>query len=127
MGIQEKPNQSFHLIRRLAHSYEFDAVFDKNEIRLSSASLLVLAMPNSLGFNRLGMVVSKKSTPKSVQRSKLKRRIRESFRKAILSTTPGWDIVLMTRPEINSQQDLTGYLQTSFTSLAEKLRSTRKL
>jgi len=122
VGIQEKPNQTFPSICRLAHSYEFDAVFDKNEVRLNSASLLLLAKPNNLGFNRLGMIVSKKSTPKSVQRSKLKRKIRESFRKAVFGSTSGWDIVLMTRSKINSQQDLTGYLQTTFTSLAEKLR-----
>ena len=97
-------------------------MFDKNEVRLNSASLLLLAKPNNLGFNRLGMIVSKKSTPKSVQRSKLKRKIRESFRKAVFGSTSGWDIVLMTRSKINSQQDLTGYLQTTFTSLAEKLR-----
>ena len=97
-------------------------MFDQNEARFSSASLLLLAKPNSLGFNRLGMIVSKKSISKSVQRSKVKRRIRETFRKAVPLSTKGWDIVVMTRPKINSQQDLTGYLKDSFTALAEKLR-----
>ena len=121
MEIEAKPNQRFPLKCRLAFSYEFDAVFDQNETRISSVSLLLLAKPNNLGFNRLGMVVSKKSIPKSVQRSKVKRRIREAFRKTVAVQSTGWDIVVMTRPKIKSQQNLTSYLKDSFTALAEKL------
>ena len=122
MEIQAKSNERFPLECRLAHSYEFDAVFEKNEARFSSTSLLLLAKRNTLGFNRLGMIISKKSVPKSVQRSKVKRRIREIFRKTVSSPESGLDIVVMTRPNIKSQQNLTEYLQDSFTALAEKLR-----
>jgi ribonuclease P protein component len=117
-----KQNQSFPLKYRLAHSYEFDAVFDQNKARVNSTSLLLLAKPNTLGFNRLGMIISKKSVPKSVQRNKVKRRIRETFRKPASISITGWDIVVMTRPNIKFQQDLTSYLQDSFISLAEKIR-----
>ena len=117
-----KQNHSFPLQYRLAHSHEFDAVFDQNKARVNSTSLLLLAKPNTLGFNRLGMIVSKKSIPKSVQRNKVKRRIRETFRKPASISITGWDIVVMTRPNIKFQQDLTSYLQDSFTSLAEKFR-----
>ena len=122
MVTPTKQNQSFPLKYRLAHSYEFDAVFDQNKARVNSTSLLLLAKPNTLGFNRLGMIVSKKSIPKSVNRSKVKRRIRETFRKAVSVSITGWDIVVVTRPKINSQRDLTGYLQDSFTALAEQFR-----
>jgi ribonuclease P protein component len=117
-----KQNQSFPLKYRLARSYEFDAVFDQNKARVNSTSLLLLAKPNTLGFNRLGMIISKKSVPKSVQRNKVKRRIRETFRKPASISITGWDIVVMTRPNIKFQQDLTSYLQDSFISLAEKIR-----
>ena len=106
----------------MAHSYEFDAVFNQNQARFNSASLLLLAKPNTLGFNRLGMVVSTKSIQKSVKRSEVKRRIRETFRKTTSVSITGWDIVVMTRPKINSQKDLTAYLQDSFTALIEKFR-----
>ena len=122
METHPKQNQCFPLKYRLAHSYEFDAVFDQNKARINSASLLLLAKPNSLGFNRLGMIVSKKSIPKSVHRSKVKRHIRETFRKAAPVSITGWDIVVMTRPKINAQQDLSRYLRDSFTSLSEKFR-----
>jgi ribonuclease P protein component len=122
MAIQKQLNQTFPLNHRLAHSYEFDAVLDKNEARISSPSLLLLAKQNNQGFNRLGMIVSKRSIPGSVQRNKVKRGIRETFRKISLEHEFGWDIVLMTRPKINTETDLTGFLQYSFTSLADKLR-----
>ena len=122
MANQPKPNQNFPLKCRLSHSYEFDAVFDKTDARVNTACLLLLAKPNSLGFNRLGMIVSKKGIPKSVQRSKVKRRIRETFRKIAPELELGWDIVVLTRPKIDAEVDLTGYLQNAFRSLAEKLR-----
>jgi ribonuclease P protein component len=119
---QATQSQCFPLKTRLANSHEFDAVFDQNKARISSSSLLLLAKPNTLGFNRLGMIVSKKSIPGSVKRSKVKRRIRETFRKIAPEHELGWDIVVLTRPKINAEVDLTGYLQNSFRSLAEKLR-----
>ena len=97
-------------------------MFDNNEVRINSASFLLLAKQNTRKFNRLGMIVSKKSIPGSVQRNKVKRRIRETFRKIAPEHELGWDIVVMTRPKINAEVDLTGYLQDSFSSLAEKLR-----
>ena len=112
---------------RLAHSNEFDAVFDSNQARISSSSLLLLAKQNSRGFNRLGMIVSKKSIPGAVQRNKVKRRIRETFRKIATEHEQGWDIVVMTRPKINAELDLSGYLQNSFSSLSEKLRHLRTI
>ena len=102
-------------------------MFDTNQARISSASLLLLAKQNTRGFNRLGMIVSKKSIPGAVQRNKVKRRIRETFRKIALEHELGWDIVVMTRPKINAEVDLTGYLQNSFTSLSEKLGHLRKI
>ena len=123
MAKQAEQSQCFSLKHRMANSYEFDTVFDQHKVRINSASLLLLAKPNTLGFNRLGMIVSKKSIPRSVQRSKVKRKIRETFRKAVSVSTTGWDIVVMTRSKINSQKDVTAYLQDSFNALAEKLRS----
>ena len=122
MAKHAKQSECFPLKHRLRNSYEFDAVFDQKKARVNSASLLLLAKPNTLGFNRLGMIVSKKSIPKSVQRSKVKRRIRETFRRAMPVSITGWDIVVMTRPKINYQQDLTSYLQDSFAALAEEFR-----
>ena len=122
MASPTQPNQKFPLGHRLAHSHEFDAVFNENEARISGSSLLFLAKQNNQGFNRLGMIVSKKSIPGSVQRNKVKRQIRENFRKVAPGLEIGWDVVVMTRPKIKAETDLAGLLQQSFMSLAEKLR-----
>jgi ribonuclease P protein component len=122
LATHPSTNKRFPLRCRLADSSEFDSVFENNEARASSTSLLILAKPNNFGFNRLGMIVSKKSIPKSVNRSKVKRKIRETFRNVIFESILGWDIVVMTRTKINFQKDFARELEYSFTSLAEKLR-----
>ena len=122
MAKTAKQNQRFPLKCRIANSYEFDAVFNQHQARINSTALLLIAKPNTLGFNRLGMIVSKKSIHKSVNRSTVKRKIRETFRRAKFRQITSWDIIVMTKQRINLQQDLTSYLQDSFTSLAEKLR-----
>ncbi len=120
--MQKQSGQKYPLSHRLAHSYEFDAVFDEKETRISSSSLLFLAKKNNQGFSRLGMVVSKKSLPGSVQRNKVKRRIREMFRKVTPGYELGWDVVVITRPKIRAEADITGLLLRSFSTLTEKPR-----
>lgn len=59
---------------------EFDRVFRHPDSRLNAGKFLILASQNQLPYNRLGMVISKKNVARSVDRNKLKRLIRESFR-----------------------------------------------
>ena len=75
------PEQSFPTTHRLLHSYEFDAVFNQSDFRVSYREILILAKHNSEGLNRLGMVISKKNFPKAVTRNRVKRTIREVFRR----------------------------------------------
>ncbi|MDA0979447.1 MAG: ribonuclease P protein component [Proteobacteria bacterium] len=75
------PEQSFPTTRRLLHSREFDAVFNQSDYRISHREVLILAKLNTLGTSRLGMVISKKNFPKAVARNRVKRSIREVFRR----------------------------------------------
>ena len=127
MDSQKEANHKFPLSHRLVHSHEFDAVFDNSAARISSSSLLFLAKENNQGFNRLGMIVSKKIVPGSVKRNKFKRRIREAFRRISPLGNRGWDIVVLTRPGINAETELSGLLMQSFESLGEKLTSLGKI
>ena len=122
MEIEGQPDQHFPLSHRLGHSFEFDAVFNNNQARHNSPELLILAKKNNHAFNRLGMVVSKKSIQGSVQRNQIKRHIRETFRKIPLRQPDGWDIVVMTRPKIKEQNNITDFLNSAFHSLIAKLR-----
>jgi ribonuclease P protein component len=95
--------QGFPSCHRLHESREFDAVFKASKYRVSGKEILVLGHDNKLGFSRLGMVVGKKSAAKSVQRSRIKRAIRESFRTLCNQNQnfgheqAGVDIVIVTR------------------------------
>ncbi len=58
--------------------------------------MLLLARENQLSHPRLGLVIGKKSAKLAVQRNRLKRIIRESFRHA-QDALAGWDIVVVAR------------------------------
>ena len=88
--------ERFGRSRRLTRSSEYKAVFESNDYRITSGPLLLLARDNKMPGPRLGLVVGKKAVPTAVQRNRIKRIIRESFRlnqQAIHSA----DIVILAR------------------------------
>lgn len=111
-------SQKFPASHRLLNSSEFNAVFDANEMRLSKPGLLFLAKQNQRGFNRLGMVVGKKNTPRAVDRNTIKRRIRESFRR-VLSEECSVDVVVLTRANALSH-DLGPLLDQGFEQINQQ-------
>lgn len=66
--------------RRLLQTRQYQRVFSEGT-RSAEEGLVVLACPNALGFPRLGMAISRKHLRRSVRRNRLKRLIRESFRR----------------------------------------------
>jgi len=90
---------------RLLKPDDFSRVF-KKPVRSSDRYLTVLAVardPGASGENsfplapRLGLAISKKNTKRAVDRNRLKRIIRESFRQN-LQTLPMIDLVIMAKP-----------------------------
>ena len=55
--------------------------------------VLVMARPNQVGFPRLGMIVAKRVLGRAVDRNRVKRCIRESFR-LVLPELPACDFVV---------------------------------
>lgn len=66
--------------QRLLNAAEFQNVFSEPPFRASHQYCLILAKPNQLGFDRLGLVIAKKHIRLAVHRNRIKRLIRESFR-----------------------------------------------
>ena len=96
---------------RLLQPDEFSRVFKKAH-RSSDRQLTILAAPNDLGFPRLGLAISKKHAKRAVDRNRIKRLIRESFR-LNQASLPAADFVVMAKPITKSATN-----QAIFDSLA---------
>jgi ribonuclease P protein component len=83
--------------QRLLTPRDFKAVFDGAVHKISHRSLLLLAIPNDSDTARLGLVVAKKNAKLAVQRNRLKRLLRESFRHH-QHALRGVDIVALVKP-----------------------------
>ena len=132
MDLQENSTltgQGFPPHYRLHESREFDAVFKTSKYRVSGPQILLLGIDNQLPYSRLGMVIGKKSAAKSVQRSRIKRAIRESFR-TLCNQDPnrdvnpsGLDIVIVARSGVAllDNQRLAQILAKNWLSLFNKV------
>jgi ribonuclease P protein component len=65
----------------LLKAAEFQRVFKQSRCKSSDRMLTVLALSNDLGLPRIGMAISIKNSGNAVARNRLKRLVRESFRK----------------------------------------------
>ena len=87
---------NFSRAQRLVHKPQFDAVYQTGR-KLGDQYFLVLTKSNCLTQPRLGLSVSARSVGNSVNRNRIKRIIRDSFR-LNSAGLPAVDIVVNTRP-----------------------------
>lgn len=80
---------------RLTRTADFRAVFSDN-VRSSGGDMTVLARKNDLGYPRLGLAVSRRAVRRAVDRNRLKRLVRESFRRHAACLQP-MDYVVLAR------------------------------
>ena len=81
-----------HRDARLVCKADFDRVFAENQ-RARTDFLMVMARPNQVGHPRLGMVIAKRLLARAVDRNRVKRCVRESFRQ-VLQELPACDFVV---------------------------------
>ena len=86
---------SFPRAARLLQPTEFSHVF-QNGTRSSDACFVVLACGSGTASARLGLAVAKKAVALAAGRARIKRTVRESFRK-VRAELPAMDIVVQAR------------------------------
>ena len=96
--------------KRLLTPRQFKAVFDSPSGKVPGKNVLLLARLNDLDHPRLGLVIGKKSVKLSVERNRLKRQIRESYRHSQVALS-GWDIVIVARKGLGDLENTELALQ----------------
>ncbi len=101
----EQPDLSFPRSARLLSGRDFAWVFASPQ-RHADRFFTVLSRPNNVGCARLGLAISRKAARRAIDRNRLKRLVRASFRlhRAVL---PAVDIVVMARPAAVPQANAT--------------------
>jgi ribonuclease P protein component len=115
-------SQAFGGNLRLIRRAEFLAVQERGR-RVSNRHMTLLALPNTLGTDRLGVVASRKLGT-AVVRNRAKRRVREMFRLGVpgRDLTPGsLDIVVIPKREMAATPFET--LRLEFDAALSKLRA----
>ena len=85
----------FPKAHRLLRPADYSKVFNDVQLKVSHRNFLILATPNPFGHARIGLVFSKKHLKLAVQRNRVKRQVRETFRRQ--RELPAVDIVILGR------------------------------
>jgi ribonuclease P protein component len=106
--------------QRLLKPAEFKHVFARPE-RQSNHTMTLLARENKLNHARLGLAISKKQLSRAVDRNRIKRLLRESFRQH-QDLLVGLDCVVLVRKPVStlSNDAIFETLENHWNRLAEK-------
>ncbi len=99
-------NYGFPRQVRLLSAEDYRNVFNDVTCKVSNQHILLLARESATQHARVGLVFSKKNVRKAVQRNRLKRLVRESFRLHQHKLEP-LDIVVLSRPGISELDNET--------------------
>ncbi|MGD2119935.1 MAG: ribonuclease P protein component [Chromatiales bacterium] len=110
----------FRKANRLLRAVEFQSVFE-HPVRSVDACFTILAKQNQSATARLGLAISKKNLRRAVDRNRIKRLARESFRRNAAGLA-GLDLVIMAKQSTATRHnaELLESLQNHWSKLASK-------
>jgi ribonuclease P protein component len=116
------PIFTFKKTQRLLNAADYRQVFDSNRVKISNSTFLILAKPVNGHPSRLGLVIAKKNIPTAVQRNRIKRIARETFRKNQFRIP--LDIVFLARQGADKlpAHMLTSILEASWAKLDQRCK-----
>jgi ribonuclease P protein component len=104
--------------RRLARKSEFDRVLGLRAHRIVCGPFVLVACGAAIDGSRLGMIVGKRQSPRAVDRNRIRRVVRESFRRRV-AELPALDIVVqLARPL--GEHDPAVAMEHAFKQLVER-------
>ena len=109
---------------RLLNAKDYSDVFSSVDLKISTQFFLCLAKKKTRSYPRLGIIVAKKNVRLAVNRNKIKRLLRESFR-THKHDIPSYDVVMLAKHS-SSQADaekLSKELQYVWRKLKQKANS----
>jgi len=84
---------------RLKKDRDFESVFKKGK-SINNKFLFLKLKKNNLKNSRFGFIVGKKISNKAAVRNNIKRKLREIVKNNLDNIKPGFDIVIVAKPEI---------------------------
>jgi len=110
---------------RLLNKADYNVAFSKS-VKVSNSIFLILIHKTSHNHSRLGLVISKKVDKRAVQRNRIKRISRESFRKTYFDVN--CDFVVLARPKITqlTNKEIFNSLDQLWNQAQKKIKQIRK-
>jgi ribonuclease P protein component len=117
-------NQGFPKTARLRKRASFIRM-NRGAARVATENFVFLWTPNGLPMSRLGITVTKK-VASAVGRNRVKRRLREAFRRAGGSLPPGVDLVALAKPgaQLLDSQSVNRQFQQALQTIRVRLHTT---
>ncbi len=97
-SVSKTKSDTYPRSSRLTSSKEFHRVLETGQ-RCGNRYFTVLFSPNQADSPRLGLAIARKATGNSVRRNRIKRLIREAFRRSSSRIFPV-DVVVMAKPSV---------------------------
>lgn len=118
-------DQSFPKLSRLLSPKDYSPVFKQPTYRVSNRYFLILALKTDKSDSRLGIVVAKKNIRTAVERNRIKRILRESFRtkKSVFATI---DLVVLAKKGLDALEnnEIRAQIDTLYKELQTKQEQT---
>lgn len=110
---------------RLLNKADYNTVFTKS-VKVSNSLFLILIHKTSNLHSRLGLVISKKVDKKAVQRNRIKRIVRESFRNTDFGTHCDYAVLAKGKITSLANKEIFESLDKLWVQAQSKVKQIRK-